>query len=47
MNVNIDAVEINIHWAEKEYYDKSNDYSIITDSTYGKYNFLFAEDAEE
>lgn len=47
LKVNIYGAEINIYPAEKEYYDQSNDYSIITDITYGQYNFLFAGDAED
>ena len=47
LNAEIDGVSINIYPAQKEYYEQSNDYSIITEITYGKYNYLFAGDAED
>lgn len=47
MNIVINSAEINIHPASKSKYESSNDYSIITNISYGAYKFLFAGDAEE
>lgn len=47
INVKTDNAEINIYPALKKSYSQSNDYSIIVSINYGKYNFLFAGDAEE
>ncbi|HCW54681.1 MAG TPA: MBL fold protein [Clostridium sp.] len=43
----INGAEINIYPAQKNYYEKSNDYSIIVELKYGEYSFLFAGDAED
>lgn len=47
MNIVINSAEINIHPASKSKYESSNDYSIITNISYGAHKFLFAGDAEE
>ncbi|MDX5687913.1 MBL fold metallo-hydrolase, partial [Clostridioides difficile] len=47
MNIVINGAEINIHPASKSKYESSNDYSIITNISYGAHKFLFAGDAEE
>ncbi|EGT3682586.1 AHM family subclass B3-like metallo-beta-lactamase [Clostridioides difficile] len=47
MNIVINSAEINIHPASKSKYESSNDYSIITNISYGEHKFLFAGDAEE
>ena len=47
ISTNINGTEINIYPAQKKYYEQSNDYSIIVELKYGRYNFLFAGDAEE
>ncbi|MEN7918148.1 MBL fold metallo-hydrolase [Clostridioides difficile] len=47
MNIVINSAEINIHPASKSKYESSNDYSTITNISYGAYKFLFAGDAEE
>lgn len=47
INVQINNTEINIYPPLKSTYSKSNDYSIIVEITYGRYNFLFAGDAEQ
>ncbi|MDO5516360.1 MAG: MBL fold metallo-hydrolase [Clostridium sp.] len=47
ISTEINGAEINIYPAEKDYYEQSNDYSIIVELKYGKYNFLFAGDAED
>ncbi|AXU49222.1 AHM family subclass B3-like metallo-beta-lactamase [Clostridioides difficile] len=47
MNIVINSAEINIQPASKSKYESSNDYSIITNISYGAHKFLFAGDAEE
>lgn len=47
ISTEINGAEINIYPAQKNYYEQSNDYSIIVDLKYGEYNFLFAGDAED
>ncbi|HBY2916358.1 TPA: MBL fold metallo-hydrolase [Clostridioides difficile] len=47
MNIVINSAEINIQPASKSKYESSNDYSIITNISYGAHKFLFAGDTEE
>ncbi|MCV2287628.1 MBL fold metallo-hydrolase [Clostridioides difficile] len=47
MNIVINSAEINIQPASKSKCESSNDYSIITNISYGAHKFLFAGDAEE
>ena len=47
ISTEINGAEINIYPAQKDYYEQSNDYSIIVELIYGEYNFLFAGDAED
>lgn len=47
ISTEINGAEINIYPAAKNYYEQSNDYSIIVELKYGEYNFLFAGDAED
>lgn len=47
ISTEINGAEINIYPAKKDYYEQSNDYSIIVELIYGEYNFLFAGDAED
>ena len=46
IKLNIGDIFLEISSALQDKYDKSNDYSIIVSIEYGKYNYLFAGDAE-
>lgn len=46
MSINIDEITLDLYPAKKSFYDKENNYSIITKLTFGEDTFLFAADAE-